>query len=68
MRLVVWGACAVSLYFGVLLVLMPNLVTKINKSVSRNIAEFDQHLMRFRHVFGALLLVASYLFFVLGLK
>ena len=68
MRLVVWAASAVSLYFGVLLVLMPQLVTKMNKSVSRNIAEFNQHHMRFRHAFGALLLVAGYLFFVLGLK
>jgi len=62
-----WGLSLVSLCFGVLLFLGPRVITKLNETMSRNLVAFDKPLMRARYAFGLMLLVASYLFFVLGL-
>ena len=68
MKLLMWVVSSTSLVFGVLLILEPRLVVKLNDALSRNLAALDRPLMRLRYVMGLLLLVSSYLFFVLGLS
>ena len=67
MRPVLWAVSAASLVFGVLLFLVPTLVTKLNDALCRNLAAVDQPMMRLRYLVGLLLLISGYLFFVLGL-
>ena len=68
MRPVLWAVSTASLVFGVLLFLGPTLVTKLNDTLSRTLAGLDQPLLRLRYLVGLLLLISSYLFFVLGLS
>ena len=52
-----------SLGLGVLFILFPNPLTRLNSVLNQTLAILDQHLMRYRYLIGALLLVVSYLFF-----
>ena len=68
MKSLMWAVSSASLVFGVLLFLEPRMVVKLNDALCRNLAALDRPLMRFRYLMGLLLLVSSYLFFVLGLS
>lgn len=58
------GVCLAA---GVLLVLFPKTVAKLNASMDRTVKSVDGFVMRYRHTIGTLLLVAGYLFFRMAL-
>jgi len=68
MRSLWWTISAASLLFGVLFFLAPNVVVKVNKSLTKTLAELDHGIMRSRYMFGLLLLVVGLLSFLLGLS
>ena len=62
--LVVSGMCLAA---GVLLVLFPQAVAQLNSAMDRTVRSVDGFVMRYRHMIGALLLVAAFLFFRMAL-
>ena len=55
------------LVMGGAMILSPHALAKLNAALNQTFCLLDQRLMRFRHVIGAGLFIASYLFFKLAL-
>ena len=58
------GVCLV---VAISCILFPQQLEKFSIALNRTITTLDQHLLRYRYMFGCLLFVMSYLFFRLAL-
>lgn len=58
---------AITLLSGVLVILAPKWVVRLNNQLSRALLSLDDLIMRYRHLVGAMLLIVAYLCFRLAL-
>ena len=63
-----WSSLTVvALAGGVLIILAPKFVVRMNKTLNKALVSADGLVMRYRHVIGVLLLLVAYLCFQLAL-
>ncbi len=63
-----WSSLTVfALAGGVLIILAPKFVVKMNRALNKALLSMDDLIMRYRHAIGVLLLLVAYLCFQLAL-